>query len=58
LFLIASAARIFRRFEEHRIIAFGIERRIEIDRLVFDVLAKDVEVIAEKKLVLAHGSWV
>jgi hypothetical protein len=40
--------------EEYRVIALGIEWRIEIDqinRLVRNVIAKDIEVIAEEEFV-------
>jgi len=43
-----------RRFEENGIIALRIKRRIEIneiDRFIRDVLAENIEIVAEKKFI-------
>jgi hypothetical protein len=48
----------FRRTKEHVVIGFGIERRIEIDeidRIIADVLAENVQIVAEIESVFSHG---
>ena len=47
------------RFEQEIVVALGIERRVEVDEVngfVREVVAQDVEVVAEVKLVHPRGS--
>jgi len=50
---------VFRRAKEQVVICFGIERRIgidEIDRFVANVVAQNLQVVAEVRVFSAIGS--